>query len=196
MLVQLNVSVVLLFFCRFPSNNQCSTHGKWTLVILTNHVISFSNQAKEQSEATDWQLYTIFGVYQVTLNRNKRSINCYFYLYKWLWSTLKSNSNKSLCCNGWLFLNVNSIHSFVNPLEFIKYFFNASWLLFTMILLWRRQDRNNCFSLHINDMETEEPWAKNNFQCHGANKFRTRRIQYLMAFNPELFFKVLVVFTL
>lgn len=60
MIVQPNVSVVLLFFCRFPSNNQCSTHGKLTLVILTNQVISFSNQAKEQSEATGWQLYTRF----------------------------------------------------------------------------------------------------------------------------------------
>lgn len=32
MCLQLNVSVVL-FFCRFPSNNQCSAHGKLTLVI-------------------------------------------------------------------------------------------------------------------------------------------------------------------
>ena len=31
--LQLNVSVVLFFFCRVPSNNQCSTHGKLTLVI-------------------------------------------------------------------------------------------------------------------------------------------------------------------
>lgn len=31
--LQLRVSVVLIFFCRFPGHNQCSTHGKLTLVI-------------------------------------------------------------------------------------------------------------------------------------------------------------------
>lgn len=51
MFLQLNVSVVLFFFCRFPSNNQCSAYGKLTLVIwvLMDHIFplqSFSSVKK------------------------------------------------------------------------------------------------------------------------------------------------------
>lgn len=61
MFLQLNVSVVF-FFCRFPSNNQCSTHGKLTLVLWVqiDHIFpvrSFSSVKKGLKKVLNFKFY-------------------------------------------------------------------------------------------------------------------------------------------